>query len=630
MAASTEDGGVGSTARTLDSDQVHVSKCLEEFESCTKKPETFLEVQLEVAETMKKLTKDLYDVVDQWKGKTNSSPKAELPSLVVDNFDDEQIWQQLELRNTRLVKDLISSVSRVATKSTISFGVDLGQQKSQQGHEKHDTGDTDKLDHGDSAAEEEDDENDDFDFSDASEDDEETDEEGGDDRTDGGEHGQARDTQPSSIVDDAFFRLADMEAFADREEKAMDAPGSDSDEDDDIDYFRELSSDEDDPREKGGRNATYKDFFDPPASMPDTKNAKNAGKAATRMNEHRSTNQNGTAKDDVQKSSFEQSQEFIKKKIKQFEERNLEPRPWRLQGEVEATARPENSLLQEHIQFDHATRQPVAITDETTKCLEDVILQRIRDKAWDDVERKTRPTEEPFELRRRVTLDQEKSKLSLAQVYEQQFLEKQKAADEDAPPKENPAHVEIRTAMRDLFTKLDALSNFHMMPKPVSAEVKVVSNLPSLSVEEVTPVGVSDASLLAPQEVKTKPKRELVSKGERTRTQKLRERRLKKALQKRRAAKANNKAGKVSEEKRKVIKATNTELAKPVKGSKSAKGSKAVKGKSDKWAEKSLSSSKKFFERLQDQVTSAVAPAKKKTKKKDAVVAANFKLARCT
>ncbi|XP_037291713.2 U3 small nucleolar ribonucleoprotein MPP10 [Rhipicephalus microplus] len=626
MAASTEDDGMESTARTLDSDQVHVSKCLEEFESCTKKPETFLEVQLEVAETMKKLTKDLYDVVDQWKGKTNSSPKAELPSLVVDNFDDEQIWQQLELRNTRLVKDLISSVSRVATKSTISFGVDLGEQKSQQGHEKHDTGDTDKLDLGDSAAEEEDDENDDFDFSDASEDDEETDEEAGDDRTDGGEHGQARDTQPSSIVDDAFFRLADMEAFADREEKAMDAPGSDSDEDDDIDYFRELSSDEDDPREKGGRNATYKDFFDPPASMPNSENAKNAGKAATRMNEHRSTNQNGTAKDDVQKSSFEQSQEFIKKKIKQFEERNLEPRPWRLQGEVEATARPENSLLQEHIQFDHATRQPVAITDETTKCLEDVILQRIRDKAWDDVERKTRPTEEPFELRRRVTLDQEKSKLSLAQVYEQQFLEKQKAADEDAPPKENPAHVEIRTAMRDLFTKLDALSNFHMMPKPVSAEVKVVSNLPSLSVEEVTPVGVSDASLLAPQEVKTKPKRELVSKGERTRTQKLRERRLKKALQKRRAAKANNKAGKVSEEKRKVIKATNTELAKPVKGSKSAKGSKAVKGKSDKWAEKSLSSSKKFFERLQDQVTSAVAPAKKKTKKKDAVVAANFKL----
>ncbi|KAH7979984.1 hypothetical protein HPB49_012435 [Dermacentor silvarum] len=161
-------------------------------------------------------------------------------------------------------------------------------------------------------------------------------------------------------------------------------------------------------------------------------------------------------------------------------------------------------------------------------------------------------------------------------VYEQQFLEKQKIVDDDAPPKENPAHVEIRTAMRDLFTKLDALSNFHMMPRPVLVEVKVVSNLPSLSVE-VTPVGVSAASLLAPTEVKTKPKGEMVAKGERTHTQKLRGRRLKKALQKRRTTKAANKAGKVTEDKKKVIKATNTELAKTVKGTKSAKGAKAAK-----------------------------------------------------
>ncbi|XP_075536161.1 U3 small nucleolar ribonucleoprotein MPP10 [Dermacentor variabilis] len=620
MAASVEDDGMGSGA--LDPDQVHVAKCLGEFESCTKKPETFLEVQPDIAETMKRLTKELYDVVDFWENKTISPPKTELPSLVVDNFDDEQIWQQLELRNTRLVKELISSVSRVATKSSINFGVHLGTQESSQRHTTHDPNGSDKSNLSEAAAEEEGAEDDDFDLSDESEgekSEEEVDHDGGD-----GAPSQARDTQPSSIVDDVFFRLADMEAFADREENA-DAHRGDSDEDDDIDYFGEVSSDQDDPDEKGGRSATYNDFFDPPASMPDSKTAVKNYKTTTRTNGHKDIHRSSTA-EDVQKSSFEQSQEFIKKKIKQFEERNLEPRPWRLQGEVEATNRPENSLLQEHIQFDHATRQPVAITDETTKCLEDVIVQRIRDKAWDDVERKTRPTEEPFELRRRVTLDQEKSKLSLAEVYEQQFLEKQKTVDDDAPPKENPAHVEIRTAMRDLFTKLDALSNFHMMPKPVSAEVKVVSNLPSLSVEEVTPVGVSDASLLAPQEVKTKPKGEMVAKGERTRTQKLRERRLKKALQKRRASKAANKAGKVTEDKKKVIKVTNTELAKPVKGTKTAKGAKASKGKSDKWAEKSLSSSKKFFERLQDQVTSVVAPAKKKARKKDAVVAANFKL----
>ncbi|CAN8011409.1 unnamed protein product, partial [Ixodes pacificus] len=236
-------------------------------------------------------------------------------------------------------------------------------------------------------------------------------------------------------------------------------------------------------------------------------------------------------------------------------------------------------------------------------------LQRVKDKAWDDVERKTQTTQEPFELRRRVALDHEKSKLSLADVYEKQFLDKQQqqqGGDADALAKEEPAYAEIRAAMRDLFTKLDALSNFHMMPKPLAAEVKVVSNLPSINVEEVIPVGVSDASLLAPQEVKAKTKGELVAAGEKTRTQRLRERRLKKAFQKRTAAKAATRAAakapplqrEAKEARDKVVKAANTKLAKPARAG----------GR----AEKSLSSSKKFFERLQDRVTSTKAVVKKK------------------
>lgn len=197
---------------------------------------------------MKRLTKDLYDVVDQWESKTASSSKDELPSLVVDNFDDEQIWQQLELRNTRLVKDLILSVSRVATKSNICFGVDVGKQESQQRPEGHNQDENDNSDLADVGAEEESDDDEDFNLSDASEGDDD-DEEVGDHGGDGGAHAEARDTQHTSIVDDAFFRLADMEAFADREEKAADAQGSDSDEED-IDYFGELSSDGDDPEEK--------------------------------------------------------------------------------------------------------------------------------------------------------------------------------------------------------------------------------------------------------------------------------------------------------------------------------------------------------------------------------------------
>ncbi len=38
------------------------------------------------------------------------------------------------------------------------------------------------------------------------------------------------------------------------------------------------------------------------------------------------------------------------------------------------------------------------------------------------MERKVKPVEKPYDYSRRQPLDQEKSKLSLAQVYEQEYL----------------------------------------------------------------------------------------------------------------------------------------------------------------------------------------------------------------
>lgn len=43
-------------------------------------------------------------------------------------------------------------------------------------------------------------------------------------------------------------------------------------------------------------------------------------------------------------------------------------------------------------------------------------------QAFDDVVRKEKPKEEVFEYKKRLTLDHEKSKQSLAQIYEQEYL----------------------------------------------------------------------------------------------------------------------------------------------------------------------------------------------------------------
>jgi U3 small nucleolar RNA-associated protein MPP10 len=67
------------------------------------------------------------------------------------------------------------------------------------------------------------------------------------------------------------------------------------------------------------------------------------------------------------------------------------------------------------------------ITTETTDSIEDLIKQRIRDKVFDDVERKkkTQNGDEAQTYKKEILLEHEKSKMSLAQVYEQEYMKKQ-------------------------------------------------------------------------------------------------------------------------------------------------------------------------------------------------------------
>ncbi|CAG8800820.1 9423_t:CDS:2, partial [Dentiscutata erythropus] len=154
------------------------------------------------------------------------------------------------------------------------------------------------------------------------------------------------------------------------------------------------------------------------------------------------------------------------------------------------------------------------VTEELTEKLEETIKRRILDETFDDVERKRDPNFKPFLPSKLVEISDEKSKKSLAEIYEEDYIRLTKTTTEsgevinekdEALKKE---HQELENMFKDLCFKLDALSNFHYTPKPPKPEINVITNVPAIAMEEVIPINVSDATLLAPEEVYDKKKGE--------------------------------------------------------------------------------------------------------------------------
>ncbi|NXD83469.1 MPP10 protein, partial [Halcyon senegalensis] len=622
-----------------------------------------LSVQDGLAADFRALTKTLYDL-NKALG-SNIVRGGPLKELVIENFDEEQIWQQLELQNNAVLDFFKKSIARDAKDEDLSLLSDQEDDCSDAGT----SSDQDLEDNTMEAETEEknvskkdktkakekqsklresimqkySDEDSDADF----------DIEALEQQTKAAKENTLKKKGRKSIVDDKFFKLAEMEAFLEH------AENENREEEEDINYFEDLiSGDEEEETEetkvkpmKSSRDLTYKDFFDPVDEddlvandveddqeeeddsaiegsmseiedmnemMMENMRSKEASKKVTFSLPDDSETEDVT---DLQlengintsekKSSFEKRQEKMSKKIKTLEEELLEEKPWQLKGEVTGQKRPENSLLEETVLFDYAVRMAPVITEETTFQLEDLIKQRILDEAWDDVVPKEKPNEEAFEYKKRITLDHEKSKLSLAEIYEQEYmkLHQQKTEEE-----ENPEHKEIQEMMDSLFLKLDALCNFHFTPKPPVPEVKIVSNLPAISMEEVAPVAVSDAALLAPEEIKEKNKAgDVKTDAEKTPTDKKRERR-KKKLRKRMKLREKEKRQKLFENKKPEQGTILSKKAAAAKLKRLTKEGKASLLK-DEGKDKVLKSSQAFFSQLQDQVKMQIKDANKLKKK---------------
>ena len=215
------------------------------------------------------------------------------------------------------------------------------------------------------------------------------------------------------------------------------------------------------------------------------------------------------------RSSHEKRQAALTSEIRRLEAAALAKRDWRLSGEARASDRPLNSLLEEDVDFERVGKPVPVITQEVSEDIESMIKRRILAREFDEVVRR-RPenlaTQQQKQQRRGLfDLSSSKADQSLAELYEADHLRRTDPASHPtaADQKLQAEHAIIVALWKDISSQLDALTSLHFRPKPPTAEVTVVSDVPAIQMEDARPAGVEGiagapgaaSSMLAPQEI---------------------------------------------------------------------------------------------------------------------------------
>ncbi|XP_020578902.1 U3 small nucleolar ribonucleoprotein protein MPP10 [Phalaenopsis equestris] len=423
-------------------------------------------------------------------------PKPPLDDLLTDDsFDAEQIWTQIDILSLPILSLIRREIKRLERVAPVVDGVDAKEMDGEQQNEevKEDDGDED-----DDVGEEEEK------YDDDDEDDDAVEEDKGDGKSSG------------TGVEDKFLKIKELEDFLEDDEAreygyqkkggreklkkvenhsnedAMDADEDEEGDEDDAE-FEDLDGEDEDVE-----LARYEEFFGGKKGK-----AKNA-KGVLNDKEGSDGSKEGEDEMDINTKSGEylstHEKQLLKlhSKIQQMEKANLEPKMWTMQGEVTAAKRPKNSALEVDLDFEHNVRPPPVITEEVTASIEDLIKKRIIEGQFDDVQRAPElPSRAPKEFKE---MDETKSKKGLAEIYEEEYA--QKAGLASAPLSSTDKQKEEASFLfKRLCLKLDALAHFHFAPKPVIEEMSIKANVPALAMEEIAPVAVSDAAMLAPEEV---------------------------------------------------------------------------------------------------------------------------------
>ncbi|XP_038683866.1 U3 small nucleolar ribonucleoprotein protein MPP10-like [Tripterygium wilfordii] len=461
------------------------------------------------------------------------APKSPFDELLINGFDAEQIWQQIDLQSQPLLSGLRRDIRKYEKnpEEIAKIGKVVDDEDGMDVEDSYDDYEEDEVGEGE-------------------------DNEGGEETEseEGGSDEGEQENGKGGVIEDGFLKIKELEEFMVEDEareygletekkkknkKKKSVHDSDEEEeedkgekqkrkddaeeeDDEIDFFG-YGGDEDD----GLDNARYEDFFGSKKNKVSKQKSKpievsgedededsDDGQDEDERNDNLSTHDgskelsdsdDGQDKDAVVEnkrnnnlSTHEKQLKKLRSEIEKNEKANLEPKTWTMQGEVTAAKRPKNSALEVDLDFEHNLRPAPVITEEVTASLEEIIQKRILEERFDDVQKvPSFLVKAPRELKE---LDENKSKRGLAEVYEEEFVQKTDPASAPLSFSDEQKN-EARTLFKKICLKLDALSHFHFAPKPVIEDMSIQANVPALAMEEIAPMAISDAAMLAPEEV---------------------------------------------------------------------------------------------------------------------------------
>ncbi|GME84957.1 unnamed protein product [Ambrosiozyma monospora] len=389
-------------------------------------------------------------------------------------------------------------------------------------------------------------------------------------------------------LNDKFFSIDDYNKQVQALEDAGD--GLDGDDEEEIDLFADLSDEDDDEDEE---MYTYDDFF---KKQVDPSTYKNAGISGPVSNDQRKKEKkvkfskgedlkeedydeafnsamadfmdDGEEDDEEEDeedgekggkstenlSTFEKQQRQIQMEIEQLEAESIAEKKWTMKGEASVNNRDADALLEEDLEFDRTAKPVPVITQEVTESIEEIIKRRIKDQQFDELKKRIVSELNDFKSSSKVEISETKSTKSLAEIYEDEYLDRESDTVNEELKK---AHDEISVLFSGLINKLDSLTSAHFVPKPKQHLVDIKVQTSTIQLEDQTPLTMASNDTLAPQEVyrtnKKIGKNEVVLKSGVVMNKEELNRDDKQRLRRARKRKIHNKMKENAEKKQKVV-----------------------------------------------------------------------------